>query len=147
MRAVYFTGGLPAPSGPAKPVHSPPRAPHRAASRSAHYAAMLIATTLAACANDPLYLQAPMTIEAGVVDMTTGMLSQGKASLQLPIKTEAASDAMKRAALAGKLGVMVPYVKVGDIELDVEWTIKNPGTQPGHAKLELHGANEFFSYD
>lgn len=103
--------------------------------------------SLAGCVNDPLYIQAPMTIEAGVVDMTTGMLSQGKASLQLPIKTETAADAMTRMTLAGKLGVMVPYVKVGDLELDVEWTIQNPGTQAGHAKVELNGANEFFSYD
>src|SRR5215510_14695693 len=108
---------------------------------------LLALASLAGCANDPLYIQAPMTIEAGVVDMTTGMLSQGKVSLQLPIKTETPGDATKRAALAQKLGVMVPYVRVGDIEIDVEWTIKNLDTQPGHAKLELNGANEFFSYD
>jgi hypothetical protein len=88
-----------------------------------------------------------MVIEAGVVDATTGVRSQGKASLQLPIKTETASDMTRRAALATKLGVMVPYVKVGDIEVDVEWTIKNLDTKPGQAKIELNGANEFFSYD
>jgi hypothetical protein len=108
---------------------------------------LLAGLPLAGCTNDPLYIQAPMTLDAGVVDMATGMLSQGKVSLQLPIKTETASDAMKRAALATKLGIMVPYVKVGDLELDVEWTIKNPGTKPGQAKIQLNGANEFFSYD
>jgi hypothetical protein len=108
---------------------------------------MLIATTLAGCANDPVYIPAPMTVEAGVADPATGMLSQGKVSLQLPIKTETAGDAMKRNALATKLGIKVPYVKVGDLELDVEWTIKNLDTKPGHARIELDGANEFFSYD
>ncbi|HEX7842316.1 MAG TPA: hypothetical protein VF469_32815 [Kofleriaceae bacterium] len=108
---------------------------------------LLAGLPLAGCANDPLYIQAPMTVEAGVVDMATGMLSQGKVSLQLPIKTETASDAMTRAALATKLGVMVPYVKIGDLELDVEWTIKNLDNKPGQAKIQLNGANEFFSYD
>ena len=101
---------------------------------------------LAGCANDPLYIPAPMTMEAGTRDMT-GMLTEAKASLQLPIKTETASDLMKRTALGAKLGVTVPYVKVGDLEIEVEWTIKNPGTMPGQAKIQLNGANELFSYD
>lgn len=99
------------------------------------------------CANDPLYIPAPMTIEAGVADMT-GALSQGKASLQLPIKTETAADMKTRAALATKLApIMVPYVKVGDLEVEIEWTVKNLDMKPGQAKIELNGANEFFSYD
>lgn len=100
----------------------------------------------AGCANDPTYLQAPMAMEAGVADMT-GMKTEAHASLVLPIKTETATDKTKRDALAAKLGVAVPYVKVGDIELDVEWTIKNLDTMPGQAKIQLNGANELFSYD
>jgi hypothetical protein len=101
---------------------------------------------LAGCANDPLYLPAPMTMEAGARD-TTGMLVEAKASLQLPIKTESASDLMKRTALGEKLGITVPYVKIGDLEIEVEWTIKNLDTMPGQAKIQLNGANELFSYD
>jgi len=101
---------------------------------------------LAGCANDPLYLPAPMTMEAGARD-TTGMLVEAKASLQLPIKTESASDLMKRTALGEKLGITVPYVKIGDLETEVEWTIKNLDTMPGQAKIQLNGANELFSYD
>jgi len=103
---------------------------------------------LVGCANDPEYIPAPMTMEAGVPDMTMmGMLSEAKASLTLPIKTESAADKTKRDALSTQLGVMVPYVKVGDLELDVEWTIKNLDNKDGQAKIELNGANEFFSYD
>lgn len=98
------------------------------------------------CANDPEYLQAPMVMEAGVAD-AMGMLSEAKASLVLPIKTESAKDKAKRDALAAKLGIMVPYVKVGDLEIDVEWTIKNLDDKDGQAKIELNGANEFFSFD
>jgi hypothetical protein len=100
-------------------------------------------------ANDPVYIQAPMTMEAGVSDPANmGMLSQAKASLQLPIKTETAADKKARDALSAKLApIQVPYVKVGDLELDVEWTIKNLDTKPGQVKIQLNGASEFFSYD
>src|SRR4051795_13440826 len=101
---------------------------------------------LVGCANDPEYIPAPMTMEAGVADMM-GMLSEAKASLTLPIKTESAADKTKRDALSTQLGVTVPYVKVGDLELDVEWTIKNLDSKAGQAKIELNGANELFSFD
>jgi hypothetical protein len=103
---------------------------------------------LPGCANDPVYIPAPMTMEAGTAD-TTGMLTQAKASLQLPIKLETASDAMKRADLSQKLGVPVPYVKVGDLEIEVEWTIKNLNLTDANnqAMIELNGANEFYAFD
>jgi hypothetical protein len=87
-----------------------------------------------------------MTMEAGMLD-ATGMLTVAKASLELPIKRETASDMTKRTALSTQLGVDVPYVKVGDIEIEVEWTIKNLDAKPGQAKIELNGANELFIYD
>ena len=109
-----------------------------------------VVVVLVACnANDPVYIQAPMTMEAGVSDPTNmGMLTQAKASLQLPIKTETAADKKARDALSARLApIQVPYVKVGDLELDVEWTITNLDTKPGQAKIQLNGASEFFSYD
>ena len=98
------------------------------------------------CANDPAYIPGPTNLEGGMMD-AMGNLVTATASLTLPIKTETAADAATRAALATKLGVMVPYVKVGDIEVSIEWTIKNLDTMPGTAKIELNGANEFFAYD
>jgi hypothetical protein len=107
----------------------------------------LALAVVAGCANDPMYLPAPMPVEAGVADMM-GMLSVGKASLQLPIKTETAADAKTRAALAAKLApIMVPYVKIGDVEVELEWTIKNLDAKPGQAKIQLNGANELFAFD
>jgi hypothetical protein len=101
------------------------------------------------CANDPVYIPAPMAMDAGVpIPMMMGMLTQAKASLQLPIKTETAADMKTRAALATKLApIMVPYVKVGDIEVELSWTITNLDTMPGQAKIQLNGANEYFVYD
>ena len=103
----------------------------------------------AGCANDPVYIPAPAAMEAGVADPAMmGMLTQAKASLQLPIKTETAADAKQRMALADKLApIMVPYVKVGDLEVELEWTITNVDDKDGTALIELNGANEYFAYD
>jgi hypothetical protein len=99
----------------------------------------------AGCTNDPLYIPGPMTMEAGI-DMM-GMRSQATASLPLPIKTETARDQMARAALEAELGVAVPYVRLGDIEVSVEWTIRNLDSMPGTALIQLNGANDAFAYD
>jgi len=102
---------------------------------------------LVGCANDPVYIPAPDTMEAGVVDMT-GARNEAKASLTLPIKLESGDDRRARDALAATLDpVLVPYVKVGDIEVEIEWTITNLDDNDGQAKIELNGANEYFSYD
>ncbi len=119
---------------------------HRAASI---FAVGLIAGAGVGCANDPVYIPAPAAMEGGVPDpMMKGAPTVAKASLQLPIKTETAADAKTRAALAIKLApVMVPYVKVGDLEVEIEWTVTNLDTKDGQAKIELNGANEYFIYD
>jgi hypothetical protein len=112
-------------------------------------AAALVGCAVIGCANDPMYLEAPMTMDGGMPDPANmNRPAQARASLQLPIKTETADDLAKRMALADQLGVMVPYVRVGDLELDVEWTIKNlDPTNPGQALIELNGATEYFAFD
>src|ERR1700755_3385552 len=101
------------------------------------------------CANDPEYIPAPKVIDAGTPDPAQpNALIQGKQSLTLPFKKETAADQKTRAALAKTLApVQVPYVKVGDIEVELEWTIRNLDQKAGQAKIEINGANEFFSYD
>lgn len=105
---------------------------------------------LVGCANDPDYIPAPAAIEAGVADPANqGKLTEGKASLSIPFKKETDADQKARAALAKTLApIEVPYVKVGDLEVEIQWTIKNldPKTD-GEASIELNGANELFSYD
>lgn len=110
---------------------------------------VLPCAALLACANDPMYIEAPMTMDGGTPDAANmNRPAEAKASLQLPIKTETAADMAKRMALADQLGIMVPYVRVGDLELDVEWTIKNLDLKnPGQALIELNGANEYFAFD
>jgi hypothetical protein len=113
---------------------------------------------LGACANDPVYVECPdaatdptcvRVIEAGQDD-GTGMgtvVEEAKTRLVLPINPEKPEDATARAARAAELGVDVPYVKLGDIEVAVEWTITNLDAEDGNALVELDGATEFFGYD
>jgi hypothetical protein len=101
---------------------------------------------LVGCANDPIYLVSPTNMEAGM-DNGSGGFTVAKSSLTLPIKPETKTDLAADMALATKLGIMVPYVKVGDLDLEVEFTIKNLDTSDGIAKIQLNAANEFFLYD
>lgn len=107
----------------------------------------LAVAALGACTNSPAYLPAPMNLEAGMDDGTGELVGEAKSSLTLPIETETMEDAVERAALAQELGVDVPYVRLGDIEVSVEWTIKNLEPMEGTARIQLNGANELFQYD
>jgi hypothetical protein len=110
----------------------------------------------AGCANDPVYMECPdmpadptclRSIEAGMDDGMGGIIAEAKTRLQLPINLEKDEDAVIRAMQTAELGVEVPYVKLGDIEVSVEWTITNLSDQEGIALVELDGATEFFEYD
>jgi hypothetical protein len=43
--------------------------------------------------------------------------------------------------------VMVPFVKRDDLEISVEWTVKNLSDADGVARVQMNGANEWFSYN
>ncbi len=108
----------------------------------------LLGFAVVGCANDPLYVPSPNNLEAGQMDAQGNTIGSAKGSLFLPIKTETADDMKAQNALASQLGVMVPYVKVGDLAVEVDWTIKNLDTMnPGTATVALNGANEFWAYD
>ncbi len=101
----------------------------------------------AGCTNDPVYLPGPMTLEAGGVD-GDGMSIVAAAEHMLPIRLETPEEAERRAIRTAELGVDVPYVKLGDLEVSVEWTIRNlDEMNAGTAQVQLNGANEVFAYD
>ncbi len=106
----------------------------------------LLGTLAGACTNDPLYIPGAMALEAGMDDGAGGLI-EARSSLQLPIKTETPLDAQTRGTRSGSLMVDVPYVKVGDLEVSVEWTIQNLDSTEGQARIQLNGANEFYDYD
>src|SRR5678815_1686973 len=87
--------------------------------------AILATIAAAGCANDPVYLPGMLTLEAGTTDPATGMTAVAKVQHMLPIRLEKPEEATERAMRTAELGVDVPYVKVGDIEVSVEWTVHN----------------------
>ena len=111
--------------------------------------APLLFATVAACANDPIYIDPGDGIPAGLETDMEGEPVPGKASLLLPIEKETADDIKDREALQADLpaDVVVPYVRVGDLEVSVEWTIKSYGDMPGTAFIQINGANQFYEYD
>jgi hypothetical protein len=115
--------------------------------KSLFLAAATAGALAAGCANDPVYLPGLLTLQGGNVD-ATGMQVPAKAQHFLPIRLETAEEAMLRAARSAELGVEVPYVKLGDLEVSVEWTIRNLDMmRPGTALVQLNGANELFGYN
>jgi hypothetical protein len=102
------------------------------------------------CANDPVYLPSPTTIDAGEMTDMDGNIVPGVGVLVIPVKRETTKDAAdraKRQALLPDQTVQLPYIQVDDLEISIEWTIKNLTDKPGSAKVQLNGANQFFRYD
>jgi hypothetical protein len=101
------------------------------------------------CTNSPVYLPSPVRLEGGVEVGLEGELIPATGSLAVPVVIESAEDAAERAALQADLPaeVEVPYVRVGDLAISVEWTITNQTDMPGNATVQLNGANQFFAYD
>jgi hypothetical protein len=101
----------------------------------------------AGCAEDPQYLEPPEgALEGGLVD-ADGAPQRATATLTLPIEEESMEDAMERAALAAELMIDVPYVRIGDLEVSVEWSLENRDSRPGKVRVSLNGGNEYFYYD
>ncbi|MBA3453304.1 MAG: hypothetical protein H0T42_09460 [Deltaproteobacteria bacterium] len=108
----------------------------------------LFGLLLIGCTNDPIYLPSPQGIAAGEPGMDGP--SEARASIQIPVNTETMEDAADRATRQALLGAApeIPYVAVGDLEVSVEWLIKNNDpAMPGNARIQLNGANQFFEYD
>lgn len=95
-----------------------------------------------ACNTDPQYVPAPIGIEVGLDPMVT----TGTATLDLPIKPETMADQTARAAEEARLGVPLTYVQLGDLDVSLEWTIKNLTDQDGTARIQINGGNELWSY-
>lgn len=93
--------------------------------------------------NDPQYIAPAEAIEVGVPGSD---VNEATAMVTLPIRLEEPDEATERAELSTELGVEVPYVRREDLELSLEWTIRNLSDVDGTATIHLNGANEYFAY-
>jgi len=104
---------------------------------------LLLAVLLtSACTDDPIYVEPTGAVEVGA----DGMTFTGTSSTFLPIRLERQAEAESRATRAAELGVAVPYVLRDDLDISVEWTLKNLADAPAVARVQLNGANEMFAY-
>jgi hypothetical protein len=99
-----------------------------------------------ACTEDPQYVPGPSSIEVGAegTDVFTGTVT-----IVLPFQLESMEDAAERADLAMSLGVapeLLSYVRVGDLDVSLEWTIKNLAGSEGEARVIVNGGNQFWYY-
>lgn len=108
-----------------------------------HLLGRAAAIVLAACGSDPVWLPAPAPIEVGNGPM--GAVT-GTNTVTLPIAHESNADRMARVDMATALGAPVPYVRIGDLDVEIELTIKNLTAEAGQARVNLTGANELFAY-
>lgn len=98
------------------------------------------------CSQDPEYITPPDAIEVGIAGADGMTVNEATTMFTLPIRLEEDDEATERADLAAELGVDVPYVKREDLELSLEWTIRNLGDVDGVARIHVNGANEYFAY-
>jgi hypothetical protein len=97
----------------------------------------------AGCANDPLYIPSP-------AQLASDGTMPGTAQLLLPIRAETPEELLERTERAAELMLDLadlPYIKVGDIEVSVEWTVKNLEDRDGEVEIQLNGANAMWAYD
>ncbi len=108
-------------------------------------AILLPALLASACTEDPRYIypEEPISAEP-VLDEEAPPLPP--IQLTLPVRLEKPDEAEKRAALAAELGVDVPFIGVDDIDLSLEWTIRNLEDSDAEVRIHLTGANEYFAY-
>jgi hypothetical protein len=105
----------------------------------------LMSLAIGACSDDPRYLDPAQNLEVGVDPTMMGAPATG--SVTLPIRLPDQKDMDEAAALQMKYpNIQIPYVRVGDMSVDLEWTVKNLSDTDGVAFIDVNGANELFAY-
>src|SRR5437868_5958098 len=101
-------------------------------------ATMLCGAGLGACADDPVYLDPAQNLEVGVDPTMAG--APATATLTLPIRLPIQKDMDEAAALQTRYpNIQIPYVRVGDLAVDIEWTVKNlSSTDDGIAFIDVN---------
>jgi hypothetical protein len=106
------------------------------------YALLLVAAGAIGCANNPQYVEPGLGLDYDPAVAVAPVV----VSLTLPTALETVADLEDRTRLAEQLQVEVPYVRLDDMTISVEWSIKNLSAEPGEARIFVNGGNEFFYY-
>lgn len=97
-----------------------------------------------ACSTDPQYLPTREYVEVGIPDSD---ITIAFTQVIMPVRLEYPREAMERAALSMELGGLnVPFVTRDDLDISIEWSIRNLSEIEGTARIHINGGNEFFYY-
>lgn len=106
---------------------------------------------LVACTNSPTYVEPRQALEVGILPDPANpneLLGEATATITLPIRLETMEEQMERAARMAELGgVEVPVVGLSDLDIAIEWTIKNLSDTDAEARILINGGNELFAYE
>ena len=108
---------------------------------------LVIAIGMAACSSDPQYITPPPGTSFSLEFDSGNATPLAPQIVNLPFRLETADEATERAEQAALFGQDVPFVKLQDIDLSVEWTIKNLLDCDAQATFNINGGNEYFTYD
>lgn len=107
----------------------------------------LALVSLGGCVDDPVYLRPT----PGAIEVNGAMPGATTATVILQVREETAEQALDRTNLAMQLGIadpaLLPRVRRDDLEVEIEWTIKNLDDSTGTATISAVGANEFIRYN
>lgn len=109
---------------------------------------LLVVTTSvfsAGCTEDPRYVYPEDPIR-GTPVLDEDAPPVPPIQLVLPLRLEEEDEAEERAALAEELGVEVPFISRNDLDVSLEWTIRNLEDSEAEVRILMTGANEYFAY-
>jgi len=101
----------------------------------------------AAC-NNPVYVEQNRPLEAVGTGMDGELLSDTDLFV-VPVRQPTAEEAQRLLEEQTMLGLPmpVPWVAVRDLDIQVEWTLKNLEDRDIEARVTINGGNEFGDYD
>ncbi len=114
--------------------------------RSSLLSCAVLAVVAAGCADNPTYFNP----ESPVLEVNAGGgAAAAMATIPLPIRLETQDEEDERTERTTSLGLpegSIPYVKLADMTISVEWTLRNLDDAPGIARVDMNGANEWFRF-
>ncbi len=119
---------------------------------SAQHVLLPLSVCLAVGCNNPVYLAQNRPLEAMMPAMMAGQqpaLFTDTDLFVVPIRQPTADEAAKLVEEQTTLGLTmpVPWVGVRDIDIEIEWTLKNLESKDIEARVSINGGNEFGDYD
>jgi len=110
----------------------------------------LVGVLVAGCSEDPQYITPAMGTSFSMEFDSTAMTPPPPVVTQLPFRLEKPEEVMKRTELATQLMMapdQIPFIRLDDVDLSIEWSIKNLLDCDAQARFAINGANQYFSYD